>query len=66
MKQQIRSSDVFLKEDIAAILRGMAFTVQMAPDSEFNRGFRAGLAVVAVALNIESDKSPATLPGSEW
>lgn len=65
MGQQIRSSDVFLKEDVAAILRALALTTQAAHDGEFTRGFRAALAAVAVALNIESDRSPAGVVGLE-
>lgn len=66
MRQQIRSSDVFLKEDIAGILRALALTTQAANDGEFTRGFRAALAAVAVALNIEGDKSPDVGSGSRW
>lgn len=47
MKQQIRSSDVFLKEDLAGILRALALTTQATNDGEFTRGFRAALAAVA-------------------
>ena len=49
---QIRPSDVFLKSDIIPILRSIAVTAQMAPDSEYNRGFCAALAVVAISLSI--------------
>lgn len=55
----IRSSDVFLKADIAAILRALALTMQEAGDGEYARGYRTALAAVAVALNIEGDKRPA-------
>ena len=61
----IRSSDVFLKADIAAILQALALTVQAAPDGEFTRGYRAALAAVAVALHIKGDKSPVDVAGLE-
>lgn len=48
----IRSSDVFLKDDIAAILRALALTIETVPPSDYTRGYRAALAAVAVALNI--------------
>lgn len=63
MQQRIRPSDVFIKEDIRGILAALALTAQAHDDSEFTRGFRAALAAVAVALNMEpapDDGKPTT------
>lgn len=52
----IRSSDVFLKADIAAMLRALTLTahaVATAEPSDFERGYLTALAAVAVALNME-------------
>lgn len=51
----IRSSDVFLKADIAAMLRALTLTahaVATAEPSDFERGYLTALAAVAVALII--------------
>lgn len=64
MKQNTRGSDVFLKADIAAILRALALTIEAATPGDYTRGYRAALAAAAVALNIDSDNSPAAWSGS--
>jgi hypothetical protein len=49
----IRSSDVFLKSDLAAILRGMAMTVQaVGKHDDFDLGYLTAVAAFATALNI--------------
>lgn len=52
MQQQLRGSDVFLKPDVDHILQALALTAQDAVPGEYNRGYRAALAAVAVALGI--------------
>ena len=65
---EIRSSDVFLKADIAAILKALAMTVGAAapPNDDYSHGFRTALAAIAVALNSEYDKAPSNAAGAEW
>jgi hypothetical protein len=48
---QIRSSDVWLKSDIANLLRALALTARESPD-EYSRGYAAAIAAVALALGI--------------
>jgi hypothetical protein len=45
---------VFLKADIAAILHALAMTAQAIPPGEWQRGYQAAIAAVAVALGIRS------------
>ena len=49
----IRPSDVFLKSDLAAMLRALAVSAQVtASDGECLRCYLSALATVAVALSI--------------
>ncbi len=63
MPPQIRPSDVFVKMDIAAILRALALTISAAPADDYRSGYCAALAAVATALSITpADVVPADLP----
>ena len=48
----IRGSDVFLREDLAAIIGALAMTAQAGERGEYTRGFMAALAAMAVALHV--------------
>lgn len=49
----IRPSNVFLKPDLAGMLRALAMTAQAAgDDGDFTRGYLAAVATVATALGI--------------
>ena len=59
MRQEIRSSDVFLKEDVRCMLQAILATneelARQFPDANaqiYRHGFAAAIAAVAVAFNI--------------
>jgi hypothetical protein len=52
MRQEIRSSDVWLSTDLRNIMQALALTVGDAEQDEYARGYRAALAAVAVAIGV--------------
>jgi hypothetical protein len=55
MTPKLRGSDVYLKEDIAALLESLVLTAQtLGGNTEHTRYYCEGIAAVAVALGIRS------------
>lgn len=72
MRQEIRSSDVFLKEDVRCLLQAILATNEElarqfdAPQVQaYRHGFAAAIAAVAVAFNISID-APAQRQVTQW
>lgn len=51
----IRSSDVFLKEDIRAMLKALLLTIEALPEGEYKDGYLRAIAAVALAFNLGPD-----------
>ncbi len=60
MKQSIRGSDVFVKEDIRSVLQALLATNetlgQMVGAIEYRKGFASAIAAVATAFDIKLQK----------
>lgn len=60
MKQSIRGSDVFVKEDIRSVLQALLATNetigQMVGVVEYRKGFASAIAAVATAFDIKLEK----------
>ena len=72
MRQEIRSSDVFLKEDVRCLLQAILATneelARQFTDPQvqsYRHGFAAAIAAVAVAFNIELQPPPWRLGGAQ-
>ncbi len=61
MQQQIRGSDVFVKEDLRSILDGLAITVRHYPIGQFRDGFLAALDAMRASVDIRQAS-----PLNEW
>ena len=72
MRQEIRSSDVFLKEDVRCLLQAILATneelARQFTDPQvqsYRHGFAAAIAAVAVAFNIELQPPLRRLGGAQ-
>jgi len=62
MKQSIRGSDVFIKEDVRSVLQALLATNETlgqmagADVQQYRQGFAAAIAAVATALDIKLER----------